>query len=139
MEINIEKANKFGISTHHDIYDNGEKRFRLRSNDNTSYIRTEGSNIGYWQKSHYHSQLYELYIVQKEWIKIIYIYKDEIYIEKLNYLDTFTINPRMPHNIYMPPHAITHTVKFGDSNISDWIEYPELDKHIKLSISLYIE
>ena len=46
--------------------DNGEKRFRqICIKDKTAYIRAEGGKVGYWQNSHYHKTIREIYIVQK--------------------------------------------------------------------------
>ena len=37
----------------------------------------------------------------------------------------------IPHNSWMAPHSILHTVKFGDCANADWIASPELDALVK--------
>lgn len=64
-QISEEEAHLLGIDTLHQEMDNGERRFRLVSSDGSSYIRTEASNNGGCQKSHYHKSLREFYVVQK--------------------------------------------------------------------------
>ena len=63
-EIKNNELNEYGIITEHNIMDNGEKRFRLIGSDGSSYIRAEASFNGGWQKSHYHTTIKELYLVQ---------------------------------------------------------------------------
>lgn len=37
----------------------------------------------------------------------------------------------IPHNTFMAPDTILHTVKFGDCTDPDWIPSPELDALVK--------
>lgn len=57
-----------GTTVNKEVMDNGEVRTRLISADNSAYIRTEASDNGGWQNSHYHLEHEETYIVQKGWV-----------------------------------------------------------------------
>lgn len=114
-------ASDYGITTRHSEMDNEEKRFRLLKGDGTAYIRTEASNKGGWQKSHFHEHVKETYIVQRGWIGYaeclpvgtkFMVYKEG---------ELFTTTPGIIHNIYMPANAIIHTVKHGVATGEDRI------------------
>ncbi|WP_058303378.1 hypothetical protein [Gorillibacterium timonense] len=66
-EISVEEAETLGVRTIHHKMENGERRFRLVSADGSSYIRTEASRHSGWQNSHYHKEVTEWYVVQKDW------------------------------------------------------------------------
>ena len=133
------KLEKYGIYTKHNIMENGEKRFRLIGNDGSSYIRTESSSNGGWQKSHYHTLIKELYLVQKGEIIFAQLINNKINIKKYIKNEFFISKPMIPHNIYMFPDSILHTIKYGDCLKSDWIPSQELDEMIKIdgNILLY--
>lgn len=131
-ELTQENIKEFGIRNYHTLMDNGEKRFRLISDkDNTSYIRTEASSNGGIQKSHYHTKLKEMYIVQKGTIDIYEYQNNTLNKITLKEKEYYLINENIPHNVYMHKNAITHTVKFGSSSNEDWYSYEELDEIIK--------
>lgn len=131
-DISLENANDFGIENKHSIMENGEKRFRLLcKSDKTAYIRAEGGNTGYWQKSHYHKTIKELYIIQKGSILVAEYINDKLEIKKINENEFFSLEPNIPHNIYMYPNTITHTVKYGKIDDYDWIPCGKLDKILK--------
>jgi hypothetical protein len=89
--------NKIIIS--HRIMPNGEHRFKLAKEDGAGYIRTEASKNGAWQKSHYHENLKETYIVQKGWIAYATIINDRCNIELYKEGELFTTQPTIIHNI----------------------------------------
>jgi len=128
--ISSEEARLLGVSTAHQIMDNGEKRFRLANNDGSSYIRTEGSMYGSWQNSHYHKHFNEVYIVEVGWI--VYAELTEqggVTMKFLEKNDSIIVSPLRHHNIYMSSLAVTHVVKYGVTNIvnPDWFPSPQLD------------
>ncbi len=131
-DISIESARQYGIENKHSIMDNGERRFRqVCLKDKTSYIRAESGDKGYWQNSHYHRTIKELYIIQKGSILLAKYAHGKLEIKKVNEDEYFVIGPNTPHNIYMFPNTITHTIKYGKINDNDWIPYEELDNVIK--------
>lgn len=134
-DISAEKARSLGIETVHQVMDNGERRFRLVSSDGSSYIRTEGSNEGGWQNSHYHKSLTEFYIVQSGWLVYAELSADgNLTLKYMGQGESISVKPMNHHNIYMSPFTVTHVVKYGSGGIkADWSPSPELDnltKHI---------
>lgn len=128
QDISIEDAIRYGIENKHSIMDNGEKRFRqICSKDKTAYIRTEGCEKGYWQKSHYHKSIRELYIVQKGTILFAQYINNKVEISKISENDICKTEPNIPHNIYMYPNTILHTVKYGEVKEYDWNAFEQLD------------
>ncbi|MBM7568833.1 hypothetical protein JOC55_005824 [Paenibacillus sacheonensis] len=98
--------------------------------DGSSYIRTEGSDKGAWENSHYHKQVHELYIVERGWI--VYAELNDRGQAAFTYLSkggTIDVKPITIHNIYMPAFAVIHVVKYtGGSTLKpDWFASPELD------------
>ena len=131
-DISLESAIEFGIENKHSIMKNGEKRFRqICTKDKTAYIRGESGDNGYWQNSHYHKTIKELYIVQKGSILLAVYLNDKVKIKKVNENEFFSIGPNIPHNIYMYPNTVTHTVKYGTIDDNDWIPYEKLDEILK--------
>lgn len=132
IDISLESAAEFGIENKHSIMENGEKRFRQICNkDKTAYIRAESGDNGYWQNSHYHKTIKELYIVQKGSILLAAYLNDQAKIKKVNENEFFSIGPNIPHNIYMYPNTVIHTVKYGSIDNYDWIPYEKLDEILK--------
>jgi len=131
-DITIGKAEEAGIINKHSIMENGEKRFRqLCTKDNTAYIRTEGVDVGYWQKSHYHSSSNEVYIVQKGKMIFVQYINDKLEAKVLLENDICKTKHNIPHNIYMYPNTVLHTVKYGNIKESDWIPFEKLDDILK--------
>jgi len=119
---------KCGMKNKHTIMATGEKRFRqICMKDKTSYIRAEGGSNGYWQKSHYHKYANEIYIVQKGSILLAQYIEGKVQINKINEDETFKVSPNVPHNVYMYPNTITHTVKYGRGEENDWETFEKLD------------
>ena len=109
------------------VMDNDEYRFRLSSPE-SAYIRTE-SNGGSWQKSHYHSEQTEYFLVEKGVVHFATMNDEKMVIHKYGDGDFFFVSPMIPHNMCLSKDAITHTVKFGGK--PDWNSYPELDEYLK--------
>jgi len=131
--ISDEEARELGVETMHQLMDNGERRFRLRSSDGTSYIRTEAANEGGWQNSHYHKKLTELYVVQSGWLVYAELStEDKLSMRSLKQGDFILVNPFIHHNLYMSPYTVTHVIKYG-SNVThtDWFPSYKLDKLTK--------
>ena len=130
-EIKDNELNRYGIRTNHNIMDNGERRFRLSGADGSCYIRTEAADDSGWQNSHYHTRLSEICIVQEGWVVYAELIDGKVIANKYTAGETYLIRPMTPHNSWMAPHSILHTVKFGDCTNADWIASPELDALVK--------
>ena len=122
---------QYGILTQHNIMDNGERRFRLAGADGSCYIRTEAAEDSGWQNSHYHTRLSEICIVQEGWVVYAELIDGKVVANKYTAGETYLIRPMIPHNSWMAPRSILHTVKFGDCSDPDWIASPELDALVK--------
>ncbi len=129
--INDNELSQYGIRTLHTIMDNGERRFRLSGSDGSCYIRTEASGDSGWQNSHYHTRLSEICIVQEGWVVYAELIDGKVIANKYTAGETYLIRPMIPHNSWMAPNSILHTVKFGDCTDPDWIANPELDALVK--------
>lgn len=132
QDITVKDAEKYGIQNKHSLLKTGEKRFRqFCATDNTAYIRAEGPNKGYWQRSHYHKTVREIYIVQKGTILLAEYINNKVRIRKFEEGGIFVVEPNVPHNVYMCPNVVSHTVKFGESEEYDWLPFELLDEKIK--------
>jgi hypothetical protein len=130
--ISTDLASELGISTSHSRMDNGELRYRLVAKDGSSYIRTEASAGGGWQNSHYHKILHETYIVEDKWLAFAEPAGDELRLWIMRPGDIYTTRVGVSHNVYLPPHAVLHTVKHGGSGEEgDWFSDPALDSLTK--------
>ena len=131
-EMSTKDTTKFGIEYKNSIMENGEKRFRqICSKDKTAYIRAEGGETGYWQKSHYHKSIKEVYIVQKGTILMAQYINNKVKINKIDEEGIFKIEPNVPHNVYMYPNTVLHTVKYGRVKEYDWESFEQLDDMLK--------
>lgn len=127
--ITTDRASELGISTSHSKMDNGELRYRLVAKDGSSYIRTEASTEGGWQNSHYHKTLLETYIVQDKWLAFAELDGSDVRLWIMRAGDIYTTRVGVSHNVYLPPHAVLHTVKHGGTGEdSDWFSDPALDE-----------
>lgn len=114
QQISPEKASTdHGVTTGHNRMPNGELRFRLIKADGTAYIRTEADDTGGWQESHYHKFVQETYIVQKGWVAFAQYENKRFTLEIFVEGQSFTTQPYIAHNVYMPGKSIIHTVKHG--------------------------
>jgi hypothetical protein len=126
-----EEARELGIETFHQLMDNGEKRFRLIGSDGTSYIRTEASNEGGWQNSHFHKGLTEFYVVQNGWLVYAELsVEGKLSLRSMKRGDSIMVHPFIHHNLYMSPYTVTHVVKYRSDDViqTDWFPSLELDK-----------
>ena len=130
-ELDHSQLPTYGISTKHSMMDNGERRFRLIGADGSCYIRTEASENSGWENSHSHSRLTEICIVQRGWVVYAELVDGRVEAKRYEEGETFRIPPMIPHNAYLSPNGILHTVKFGDCTNADWIPSPELDALLK--------
>lgn len=116
----------YGISSSHSEMPNGEYRFRLNSKgDGTAYIRTVASNEGGWQNAHFHTHVFETYIVQKGWVGYAELVENTVRISIFQAGSLFTTRAGVIHNVYMPAKAVIHTVKHGESAGEDRFESEE--------------
>ena len=80
---------------------------------------------GAWQKSHYHTEVEETYIVQKGWIAFATKVGSARKIEIFRSGEIFSTAPDVIHNVYMSAYSIIHTVKHGTSGAEDRKISPE--------------
>lgn len=131
QEIQDTELPRYGIRTGHSKMDNGERRFRLIGADGSCYIRTEAAPDSGWQNSHYHTRLSEICVVQAGWVVYAELHGSSVFARRYAAGEHFLIQPMIPHNTFMAPDTILHTVKFGDCTDPDWIPSPELDALVK--------
>lgn len=131
LEITPEEALLCGIKAHHEQMENGEKRFRLMSDDGTGYCRTVSPQKAAWQNSHFHRNTRELYIVQQEWLIFAEMLTDAAHFRKYEAGDYFVSRRLIAHNLYVGESTVLHTVKFGETTQNDWFPSPELDREAK--------
>ncbi|THB65101.1 MAG: hypothetical protein D6B26_04125 [Spirochaetaceae bacterium] len=123
-----EAREQFRICTNHEKMNNGELRFRLQSGDGSSYIRTVAGDCGAWQRSHYHEQTKETYIVQEGWMALAEQREGALLGRIYEKGTLVTTKPGIVHNVYLPCGAVIHTVKHGAASQSDWHESEEFDR-----------
>jgi len=122
-----------GTTVNREVMDNGELRTRLISADNSAYIRTEASEYGDWQNSHFHLEHEETYIVQKGWVGLAELVNGCLNLRTVKENLLYTVKTMVPHNLYLPANTIIHTVKHGSVKQGDWHKSKELDvltKHL---------
>ena len=123
-------ASEYGVSSKHERMPNGELRFRLLSDSGDGYARTVASPESGWQNSHSHQTLKETYIVQKQWMIIVSLREGSLIFAHLGLGELLTVEPNIPHTVYLPDGAVVHTVKHGATHCKDWNACPELDDMI---------
>ena len=121
-----EAAASYGITTKHEKMPNGEVRFRLTTPKGNDYIRTVAGTTGAWQKAHSHQVLQETYIIESGWMALAESLPDGLKIAVYWPNQIVTTRHTVPHNVYLPAHAVIHTVKHGSSSPGDWKEEPQL-------------
>jgi hypothetical protein len=133
-----------GIKTQHERMENGELRFRLTADDGSGYIRTVASETGGWQNSHYHEAVLETYISQQGWMALAELVDHEVLWHFLLPGDVYTTRPKISHNVYLPAHAVIHTVKHGTvaggvdwhaDSLLDSLTKPVLEEDIRRRMS----
>ncbi len=120
------EAIKYGISSVHHEMDNGELRFRLVSENGSSYILTQSTENNGWQKSHVHYKKREVYVVEKGVVLMAQLIDGEAKITKLCENDVVSVPVGIPHNVRMSDGAVLHALKYGAQE-EDWNASPELD------------
>jgi len=129
VQISSDEAKKsYGITCPHERMPNGELRFRLVSTDGSAYIRTASTLGSGWQRSHFHKQVFETYIVQSGWMALASLRNGEVVLERFVAGQITTTERLVPHNVYLPANAVIHTVKHGNTAEKDWWPCPELDQ-----------
>lgn len=131
----------FNVKFNSEIMVNREHRYRLMGNDGSGYIRTIAEQSA-WENSHSHKFLKEMYIVQKGWIVFAEYKNGNIELKKYKEGDFFVTEPLVVHNVYMSLHSITHTVKFGSCQTTDWSKDEKVDiatKKISFDILLNMQ
>lgn len=137
------EAAQLGVTSNHNIMENGELRFRLVASDGSSYVRTETSPSQKtprqrWQRSHYHSNLRELYLVGKGAMVLATLSEGNLVsLRKIISGETVFTNPMQPHNVFLYSDTVIHTLKFRANSAlkderfdarDDWFASKELDK-----------
>jgi hypothetical protein len=103
--------------------------------DRTGYEVVRAPDESAWQTAHYHKGLFETCVVQDGWVAFASLDSHGNRIVTVAFPgEVFTIKPGTPHNLYMSPGAVTHTVHTGLSvgphglAGDDWYPEPELDE-----------
>ena len=131
--IDDEEARHLGVWTQHGQMSNGERRFRLKNKDGNDYIRTEATADSGWQKSHHHNNLRETYIVEAGRLALVQWINGQVRvtIHAKDSAPVVTTEPLVPHNVFMFPHCVCHTLKHGGSGGErDWHRDEFLDEHV---------
>jgi len=127
-KIRPDEARAKGISTEHNEMPTGELRFRLKHDDGTAYIRTEATDRGGWQNSHYHRTVRETYIVQRGKMAFAELVDGALKVRILGANEICTTEPNVSHNVYLYRNSVIHTVKHGEAgDHADWHASPSLD------------
>lgn len=124
-----QEAEDLGVSTLHEEMDNGELRFRLRASDGSSYIRTQSSPHSGWQNSHLHRHVHELNVIQQGAMVVVEERGGDLSVRVVRAGEFYLCPLHVPHNSYMAPDTVAHTVKYG-TNLpqADWVPCPHLDE-----------
>ena len=122
------QAKDLGVTTRHERMDNGELRFRLCASDGSSYIRTEAGAQSGWQNSHLHRYVHELNVIQQG-VMLVVEEHDGVLVPRVLRTGDFYLCPlNVPHNSYLLPGTVAHTVKYGQELPDvDWVSCPQLD------------
>lgn len=128
-EISDQEARLRGIKTFHHEMDNQECRYRLQSEDGSSYIRTESKEDG-WQNAHFHQLAEEFYIVQQGLLLFVEKKQDELVVHELRPQAMFHVKAGVSHTCFCGENTIFHTIKFN-STLTDWLSDPVLDQQVR--------
>lgn len=129
QKLSIEEVSKLGVSFPCEQMENGEQRFRCVDAGGYGYALTKmPAHAGGWQKSHFHRDIIETYVVQEGWIVFAELKDGKARLRRLLPGEVMTTRPLIAHNLYLPGGAVVHTVKHGRCQITnDWHASPELD------------
>ena len=104
-------------------------RFRLRAADGSSYIRTQAAQQSGWQNSHLHRFVHELNVIQQGAMAVVEERGGKLSVRVIRAGEFYLCPLNVPHNSYMAPGTVAHTVKYGtDLPQSDWVACPHLDE-----------
>ncbi len=122
-----------GVKVNIDIMNNNEERLRfIDFENNSSYIKTISKDNAYWQKSHYHKQTKEVYIVIEGNITIAEKMGSKVQMIKVEKGNGHLVNKGVVHNVYMDKGTVVHTLKLSDNIVDkDWYSDIELDTLLK--------
>ena len=124
-----QETEALGVTTLHEEMDNGELRFRLRARDGSSYIRTQSAPHSGWQNSHLHRFVHELNVIQQGAMVVVEEREGALSIRVIRTGEFYLCPLNVPHNSYMAPDTVAHTVKYGtDLPQADWVPCPHLDE-----------
>ncbi len=124
-----QQARDLGVTTRHEQMDNGELRFRLCASDGSSYIRTQAGAQSGWQNSHLHRYVHELNVIQQGAMLVVEERDGALNPRVLHTGDFYLCPLNVPHNSYLLPGSVVHTVKYGqDLPDVDWVACPQLDR-----------
>lgn len=135
-DLPLEEFQKHGIEISGNEMENGEFRFRLSSKE-SSYIRVEEFHASSWQKSHFHREQSECFLIEKGMAIVATVENEEVFIHTYRSGGFLLIGPMIAHNVFFTKGSISHTIKWGGQ--SDWNAFPELDEYIKKHIIIHME
>jgi mannose-6-phosphate isomerase-like protein (cupin superfamily) len=128
-DIGPEEARAKGVSAEHSEMPSGERRFRLKHDDGTAYSRTEATDRGGWQNSHYHRTIRETYVVQRGRMAFAELVDGALKIRIFGPNEICTTEPNVSHNVYLYRNSVIHSFKHGDGGDSaDWHASASLDE-----------
>lgn len=135
--LTADDAYSAGIVTNFREMDDGDRRFQLAFDNETSVTLSQNNHAG-WQNAHYHLGAMETTAILSEngWVCRASLVEGELVIEIFTYNQLFTSYPHIPHNLYISAGCRLGTIKYGVGLISeDWHSSPELDlltKHLNV-------
>ncbi|RAW19407.1 hypothetical protein DC345_01110 [Paenibacillus taichungensis] len=116
------------VNTSFEQMSNGERKYKMVSEDGSYYCRTVASSQGAWQNSHFHNHITEFYVVQSGWIAYANFTNDHtLEIRVMGEGSHIIVQRGVHHNLYMSANSVIHTIKYGLNTHSDWSASPELD------------
>lgn len=128
VPLSQQQAEALGITARHERMDNGELRFRLCGADGSSYIRTVAGAESGWQNSHLHRYVHELNVIQQGAMLVAEEQDGGLAVRILRAGDFYLCPLNLPHNCYLLPGSVVHTVKYGCKLPAvDWVACPHLD------------
>lgn len=127
--------NLFGLESKHSVMPNGELRFRLVRKTGAGYVLTLSTEGG-WQNGHSHANAMEIYVLERGRALLATAdNSDRLLISALKLTVPKIVLPGTPHNLFLGPDAVLHTLKISvegfEEGDPDWIPDPRLDEPTK--------
>ena len=114
------------------VMPNGERRYRMTGAGGSGYIRVEAGQQGGWQNAHTHLSFEEITVVQEGAMLAVWQNPGGAREAKaFRAGECFCAKINVPHNQYLSPGAVTHTVKYGGGSERDWHPHGALDAYSK--------